>query len=176
MKVIKADEVQTQQATNQNDQIDPKRVAEAQEKFDTIRQLLETKNYSVLLTVEETKYLFENFYESVEWKGYESYAIAETNDKLSAIVVDGALNGSTAVEIIEAIFHFLKNYPGKGVENAKMFRRICDQFALPMKEINDDRQQLRDLSLELVAAEQGISVENLVEAAQREQALQQGGR
>jgi hypothetical protein len=43
-----------------------------------------------------------------------------------------------------------------------------------MKEINDDRQVLRDHSLELVAAEQGISVENLVEAAQREQALQQG--
>ena len=55
-----------------------------------------------------------------------------------------------------------------------MFRRICDQFALPMKEINDDRQILRDHSLELVAAEQGISVETLVEAAQRDQALQQG--
>jgi len=173
MKVIKADEVK-EQGPEQNGQIDQKRVAEAQEKFDTIRQLLETKNYAVLLSVEETKYLFENFYETVEWKGYESYAISETYEKLQGIVVDGALNGNTAVEIVEAIFHFLKNYPGKGVENAKMFRRICDQFALPMKEINDDRQTLRDLSLELVAAEQGITVENLVEAAQREQALQQG--
>lgn len=176
MKVIKADEVQ--EATSQKEQgpgqIDPKRVAEAQEKFDTVRQLLETKNYAALLSVEETQYLFENFYETVEWKGYESYAISETYEKLQGIVVDGALNGNTAVEIIEAVFHFLKNYPGKGVENAKMFRRICDQFALPMKEINDDRQTLRDLSLELVAAEQGISVENLLEAAQKEQALQQG--
>ena len=173
MKVIKADDVQ-EQGPSLNGQIDQKRIAEAQEKFDSVRQLLETKNYAVLLTVEETKYLFENFYETVEWKGYESYAISETYEKLQGIVVDGALNGNTLVEIVEAIFHFLKNYPGKGVENAKMFRRICDQFALPMKEINDDRQTLRDLSLELVAAEQGISVENLVEAAQREQALQQG--
>jgi len=30
-----------------------------------------------------------------------------------------------------------------------------------MKELNEDRQELRDLSMELVAAEQGISVEQL---------------
>ena len=43
-----------------------------------------------------------------------------------------------------------------------------------MKEINEDRQALRDLSLELVSAEQGIPVEDLVEQLNRQQALQNG--
>ena len=45
-----------------------------------------------------------------------------------------------------------------------MFRSICDQFALPMQEINTDRQMLKDIALELTATEKGISVESLVQA------------
>jgi hypothetical protein len=41
-----------------------------------------------------------------------------------------------------------------------------------MQEINQDRQDLRDASLEMTAAEQGISVENLVERFQAAQAQQ----
>jgi hypothetical protein len=56
----------------------------------------------------------------------------------------------------------LKNYVGTGVDAAIKFRSICDQFALPMQEINVDRQTLKDIALELTAAEKGISVESLV--------------
>lgn len=79
------------------------------------------------------------------------------------------LNGKIPTEIVEAVFHFLKNYSGQGVESAGLFKQICDQFALPMKEVNEDRQHLRDISLELVAAEQGIEVETLVERLNQQQ-------
>ena len=178
MKVIKADEVldqpQTEQPQSETPAIDKAKVAELQEKFDTMRQIIETKKYGIALNADQTNFLINEFYQNVEWKGYESYAIAETFDKLNALVKDGELNGSTNVEIIEAIFHFLKNYVGKGVQFATTFKQICDQFAVPMKEINEDRQSLRDLSLELVSAEQGIPVEDLVEQLNRQQALQNG--
>jgi hypothetical protein len=66
----------------------------------------------------------------------------------------------------------LKNYESKGFEFAQTFKEACDQFAVPMQEINQDRQNLRDASLEMTAAEQGISVENLVEKFQAAQAQQ----
>jgi len=111
MKVIKAEDVQEmpQNGQSKNSSIDKKKVAEIQERFDAFRQLLETKKYEVLLNEDQTTYLFEDFYNSVEWKGYESYAISETYDRLKALVDEktGELKGKSEPEIIEAIFHFL---------------------------------------------------------------------
>jgi hypothetical protein len=152
MKVVKTEDVLD--APNQV------LVAQLQEKFEEMRKNLETKKYSVYLTPEQTKFLFEEFYTSVEWKGYESYAISETYQQFAKSSTE-ELNDKFAAEIIEAVFHFLKNFIAKGFQKAILFKQVCDQFALPMKEINQDRQDLRDISLEVVAAEQGISIEQL---------------
>lgn len=165
MKIVKAEDVQ-----EQTPQVDQKKIAELQEKFDRERQLIETKQYGVALNEEQTAFLFDEFYEFVDWKGYESYAISETHNQLTQLRQEGStLNGKIPTEIVEAVFHFLKNYSGQGVESAGLFKQICDQFALPMKEVNEDRQHLRDISLELVAAEQGIEVETLVERLNQQQ-------
>ena len=165
MKVIKAEDIQEmpQNGKSKEPKIDKKKVAELQEKFDSFRQLLDKKKYDVYLNEDQTTYLFEDFYNSVEWKGYESYAISETYDRLKSLVDEktGELKGKSEPEIIEAVFHFLKNYTSGGIGEARIFKAICDQFSLPMKELNEDRQELRDLSLELVSNEQGISVEQL---------------
>jgi len=170
MQIIKADQVQMPETPETSSAIDQTRIDEAKAKFESLRETLQNKKYAVSLTADQTDYLFNDFYQNVAWKGYESYAIAETFERLYSIVSDEndtrILNGKTETEIIEAIFHFLKNYIGTGVKSAKLFKAICDQFALPMKEVNEDRQELRDISLELVAAEQGISVEKLVQDAQ----------
>ena len=173
MKVIKAKDVNETVATAPK-QIDEKKVAELREQFDAMQQMLTTKEYAVLISKENTEFLFNEFYQNVSWKGYESYAISETYERLNAqIKKDGSLNGKVSVEIIEAVFHFLKNYMGSGFKFAKAFREVCDQFAIPMNEINQDRQNLRDLSLELVSVEQGIPVEQLIKNLQEQQGQQQ---
>jgi len=171
MKVIKEECVDSN-AKTENSAIDQKKVAELKEKFDTMQNMLLTKEYAVLLEAEETKFLFETVYNNIQWKGYESYAISETYDQLNSQMIDGSLNGKVKVEIIEAVFHFLKNYVSSGVNESRLFRKICDQFALPMNEINQDRQNLRDISLEYVSAEQGIPVEQLIENLNRQQGQQ----
>jgi hypothetical protein len=88
--------------------------------------------------------------------------VAETYNQLSEMVKDNKIDSGADAPIIEAIFHFLKNYVGTGVDSAIKFRSICDQFALPMQDINNDRQTLKDVALELTAAEKGITVESLV--------------
>jgi hypothetical protein len=168
MKVIKNEEATTEKT------IDLVKVAELKENFDLVQNQLTNKEYDITLTKEQTTFLFDNVYESIVWKGYESYAISETHDTLHKLVKGGKLVGKTRTEIVEAIFHFLKNYTANGVSSARLFRQICDQFALPMTEINNDRQTLRDLSLELVSVEQGIPVEELIKGLQREQQEYQG--
>lgn len=173
MKVIKAEDVPT---SNQNtpEGVDPKRVEELREKFDLIQNQLNEKKYDLYLDKKQTEFLFSEVYENLQWKGYESYAISETYDQLKSLTAKGEINGQCKVEIIEATFHFLKNHHSTGVENARLFRQICDQFAIPMQAINNDRQELKDLSLELVAAEQGIPVEQLVEGLRKQNPSFQG--
>ena len=173
MKVIKAEDVleASQNGVQNSPSIDKQKIAKIQEKFDSFRQMLDKKKYEILLSEEQTEFLFEQFYNTVQWKGYESYAISETYDKLRSLVDEktGELKGKTNTEIIEAIFHFLKNHVSNGIGEARIFKAICDQFSLPMKEVNEDRQELRDLSMELVAAEQGIEVEDLMKKLESQQ-------
>ena len=161
MKVVKANDVPTQEQTKTS-AIDQVLVAELTEKFDAIRQVVDTKKYSVLLDADQTSALLNEFYPAFQWKGYESYAVAETYTQLSEMVKGDKIDAGADAPIIEAIFHFLKNYVGTGVDSAIKFRSICDQFALPMQEINVDRQAVKDVALELTAAEKGITVESLV--------------
>lgn len=159
----------TNEVTNPiNNEINPSLVAELKERFDTEQNTLNTKEYSVFLNSEQTDFLLNYVYDNITWKGYESYAISETNTAFRNLVKKGELNGTAKPEMVEAIFHFLKNFTGTGVNNATTFRQVCDQFAVPMTEINEDRQKLRDLSLELVAAEQGIPVENVIKNLQEQ--------
>lgn len=174
MKVIKNENVVNNNTTKNENTIDKVKVAELKENFDLVQSQLNNKEYDITLNEEQTTFLFNNVYENLVWKGYESYAISETHDTLNKLVNDNKLVGKTRTEIIEAIFHFLKNYSATGVNSARLFRQICDQFALPMTEINTDRQTLRDLSLELVSVEQGIPVEELIAGLQREQQEYQG--
>jgi hypothetical protein len=173
MKVVKAEEVLEPQIKNASTpNVDKKVVAELTEKFEALQKEIETKQYGIALTKEQTTFLLEEFFVNVAWKGYEAYAISETYKALTGVVNKGAINGKINAEIVEAIFHFLKNYEAKGHQFAQTFKEACDQFAVPMQEINQDRQDLRDASLEMTAAEQGISVENLVERFQAAQAQQ----
>lgn len=165
MKVIKAQDVpQNKEESGINQTL----VASLQEKFDSIKQMLDTKSYDVYLDAELTKFFFETFFPSINWKGYESYAVAESHDRLKDQVKDGILQGKVRPEIVEAVFHFIKSFVSTGIENARLFKRTADQFAITIQEINQDRQNLKDVSLELVAAEKGITVESLTGELQKD--------
>ena len=140
------------------------KIAQLQEKFDALSNELTTKGYGVVLDKSLTATLINELYPTFAWKGYESYAITETYKQISASVKKEAINAKFPAEVIEATFHFLKNYEGKGHSLATNFKLICDAFAVPVNEINTDRQHLKDLSLELIAAEKNIDINELVES------------
>jgi hypothetical protein len=165
MKVIKSKDVPKVENTG----IDRENVAKLQEKFDSVKQMLDTKSYDVYLDAELSKFFFETFFPSIQWKGYESYAVTESYDRLkNQVNEEGVLQGKVRPEIVEAVFHFIKSFVSSGIENARLFKRTADQFAITIQEINQDRQELKDISLELVAAEKGITVENLTGELQKD--------
>lgn len=167
MKVIKAEDVP--QTKTVSSPVNPNLVAELQEKFDTMKQVLDTKTYGIYLDAELTKFFFDTFYPNIQWKGYESYAVSESYARMEdAKKEDGSIDGQVRPEIIEAVFHFIKMFVSSGIENARLFKRMADQFAITIHEINQDRQDLKDLSLELVAAEKGITVESLTGELQKD--------
>jgi hypothetical protein len=162
MKVMKSEEVQTEQLTT--NEFDQAKLDQLQEKFDVLQSTINNKQYNLLLDDELTSVLMTEVFPKFQWKGYESYAVSETYIQLEKARTGDGIDSKFPAEIIEATFHFLKNFVGIGFELAVPFKKICDQFALPVQEINQDRQNLKDVSLEIVATEKGINVEDLVEA------------
>ena len=162
MKVFKEEKIKNELTANI--EFDQAKLDQLQEKFDVLQSTINNKKYDLLLDKELTSVLMTEVFPEFQWKGYESYAISETFNQLSASIKKDQINDKFPVEIIEATFHFLKNFIGVGFELAVPFKKICDQFALPIQEINQDRQNLKDVSLEIIATEKGIKVEDLVEA------------
>ena len=160
MKVIKAQDVPQKKTVA--GEVNAKLVAELQEKFDTVKQMLDTKRYGIYLDAELTEYLFDNFFQNMQWKGAEAYVITAAYESIAEQKQkDGIVQGQIRPEIVEGVFHLIKSYTSIGIENARLFKRMADQFAITIQEINQDRQELKDISLELVASEKGITVETL---------------
>lgn len=167
MKVIKAEEVP--QTKTVSGEVNMALVSEMQEKFDSMKQMLDTKTYGIYLDADLSKFFFDTFYPAIQWKGYESYAVSESYSRIEDIrQKDGSVQGAVRPEIVEAVFHFIKSFVSSGIENARLFKRMADQFAITIQEINQDRQDFKDLSLELVAAEKGITVESLTGELQKD--------
>lgn len=142
--------------------IDKIKVAQLTEKFNALVDESEKKQYPVVLDEDTTKYLLNVFFNEIEWKGFESFAISKSYDRISEAVKKNILNAELEPEIIEAIFHFVKSYQGKGVKNTNAHILLANGFAVAINELNKDRQELKDVALEIQAAELGISVEQLV--------------
>lgn len=164
IKTLKVENVDNTTNAPVNSPENQAKIAQLQEKFDALENEVNTKGYGVVLDKTLTNTLINDLYPSFAWKGYESYAITETYKQISGAVKKDAINAEFPAEVIEATFHFLKNHEGKGHILATNFKLICDAFALPVNEINKDRQALKDISLELVSAEKGIDINDLIKS------------
>lgn len=79
-------EVIKNEAIAQKPVVDREKLAQLQEKFDLMNQQVLAREYTFSLNVEQTDFLMEIFFNEVEWKGYESYAISETHKVIAAQV------------------------------------------------------------------------------------------
>ena len=140
---------------------------------------LAKRKYRVKTTSDCVSYLMNEFYPNVEWTGYECYAISETYKDLkkstdkAKVSKTGKVGFTMRPELLEAIFHFIKKQPGKGLTLAIKHRELAEDFSLAMAAMNTDRQELRDLAMEAEAAKHGISVDDYQRLAE-ENAPQNG--
>ena len=170
MEVVKKNSKKVEKQIEAVEQvIDQARLEEAQRNFDTFSAVLNDKKYNVKLDAKESLYVIDELMNKISWIGYESYAVKEVYEAIVGIKSESNANGEFVIdgdlkaEVIEAMFFFIKKYEGKGWKEASIFKNVADGFAVGMNAINEDRQTLRDISLELIAAEQGIEVEKVRE-------------
>jgi len=162
-------EADTAPKFNEND---PKAM-ELEEKTQAFQDKLAKKKYRVKTVKSNLDYLTTTFYENVNWAGYECYAISETHKELMKIMdkfetkefTNDKRSFTLKVEVLEALFHFVKSHTGKGIESAKLHRTLCEDLSVPMAEMNQDRQLLREMAMEAEAAKHGITVEDYKKAA-----------
>ena len=151
---------------------DPKAM-ELEEKTQEFQEKLAKKKYRVKTSADNLNYLTTTFYENVNWSGYECYAISETYKEITKITdkfeskefTNDKRSFTLKVEVLEALFHFVKSHNGKGIESAKAHRTLCEDLSVPMAEMNTDRNELREMAMEAEAAKHGITVEDYKKAA-----------
>lgn len=162
MEIIKNEKKEELGNVKGEKSIDNELVAQLEEKFDLMNQQLQEKKYALLLESQGVEFLTE-FFDNVKWTGYESYAIDETYRVLNESINNDSIDVKFKPEIIEAVFHFMKKYEGRGIKFASNHKYVCDQLSVTINEINKDRQELQGLSLELIAAQHGITVEEVIQ-------------
>ncbi len=160
------------QETNVNsNEVNKTTVEQKEAQFDAINSAITNKQYELKLNTDAVAGLLD-FFDFVEWKGYECYGVEKLYDslitQLKEVGEDGenlfVLETEVDADVVEAMFYFIKSYTASGIEDARSFRKMADAFAVPMQNINIDRQSLRDAALELQAAEQGMTVEEMTAA------------
>lgn len=137
--------------------------------FDALNSVIVNKQYKLSLDADAVDGLLD-FFEFVEWKGYECYGVEKLYDAIVPQLHEYGEEGENLfklemdveAEMVEAMFYFIKSYSSSGIERARSFRKMADAFAVPMQDINIDRKALRDAALELQAAESGMTVEEIV--------------
>jgi len=142
-----------------------------------------TKKYKIKTSSDAVTYLTEDFYNNVEWNGYECYAISETNSIITKLVSKikpsktGKVTLALTPDILQAVFHFMKSHKGTGIESARKHRVLCEDFSTAMAELNNDHKEIRDLAVSAEAAKHGITTDEYERMA-AENAPQQpnGGR
>jgi len=166
---------------NTFNEYDPKAM-EAEKAMIEMQDQLAKKKYRVKTTETTLNYLMNDFFNNVAWSGYECYAISETNKELSKIVdklntkehKNEKRSFTLKVELLEALFHFVKSHTGTGLESATGHRSLCEDLSVPMSDLNKDRTDLRNLALEAEAAKHGITVEEYKKAADAMHSAPQG--
>jgi hypothetical protein len=144
-----------------------------EEEMVEMQDKLAKKKYRVKTTEETFDFMMNDFYSTVSWAGYECYAISETHKEFEKIQEklkpssNGKVSFSVKPEILEAVFHFMKQYTASGLEVAKKHRLLCEDFSVAMATLNEDRKALMELATEAEAAKHGITVEDYKKAAQQ---------
>ena len=175
---ISADQVKTQGLTENNE-----KAMKFEEEMVEKQKELTKKKYKVKTTESTVKYLTGDFYNNVEWNGYECYAISETNSVITKMVSKlkpsktGKVTLTLTPDILQAVFHFMKGHKGTGIQTAQNHRLLCEDFSSAMADLNGDHKLVRDLAVEAEAAKHGITTDEYERMA-AENAPQQpnGGR
>lgn len=147
-----------------SNKIDLKKIEELKVKFDDFKDILDKKEYELTFTKECFDFLTGTFLNKIEWTGGEAYALSEIMKVLYNDNNKPEVSISFKPEVLEAVFHFLKKFTDKGILYVNTFKQTTDKVAEGITKINQDRQELKDISLELVAAENGITVEQALTA------------
>lgn len=149
---------------------DAKAVKRATKKFDAQQKKNNEASYSLSLDSEQTDFLKNTFYNRKKWTGAEAYAVLKTYEAIfDSHKKETPLKCELSAEIVEAVFHLVKNFEGAGVQESRMFVSVADKLAETMQNLNQDRQDLNDLAVELEAAKHGISPEEFVQMYAKQQ-------
>lgn len=159
--------------------IDAGLVAALEGKFQEANDAAANASFTLRVTESAAEHLTGELLQGVKWKGLEAYALTKAAEDLRGIVSKAAriassdgpdeLEFTIKHDLLEVIFHFVRNYEGVGYEGAKKLTQVAEVLVKPVNELNELRQRLRSAALEWEAAKNGMTPDQFVAKMQEAQ-------
>jgi hypothetical protein len=127
---------------------------------------IQPKAYKVELTKNGLEYLKYTISNTI-WKGLtEAIQLNEIEEFLSDKSQNNSyLNLNLNFELnwsqLNRLYSFIKNVQGLGIKDAKNYFDLINKLTIPMEQLLKDQQEHKNIVLELQAAQNGISVEQM---------------
>ncbi len=135
----------------------------AKKEFKEFRKSTENKKYSVNIKAKKNlDDLIIFITTKAMWKFTQCLGIIETTKTLRSVEIKSGAIFLGIVEI-EAIYYFLSQYEGTGLENAEMFYGILKPINDALGYVREDNEKASKLEQKVVAAEQGLELDTTIE-------------
>lgn len=125
---------------------------------------IKPKAYELKLQENSLSYL-KNLLLKGEWKGFQEATqlnfinefLKTKSDKIETLKNDLKLTWNE----LNVFYSYIKNVSGSGINEALSYFELLNDVSIPMEQVLKDQQEHKNLALELQAAENGITVEQL---------------
>lgn len=156
--------------------VDAAKVAELELKWDQTSDKLNKSIYNATMSRELALHFRDVVVESFSWKGPQCLIVEKIFEKL-----DQCIDGQTGDEItidfdhdlLEVLTVLANSYVSHGKVNTLAYSKITEILSKPVSELQANRKELREVSMELEAARQGMSLEDFILKMQEAQRKQQ---
>jgi hypothetical protein len=159
--------------------VDAAKVAELEVKWDQISDKLSKSIYVATMSRELALHFRDVVVESFSWKGPQCLIVEKIFEKLDACI-DGQTTPEISIDfdhdLLEVLTVLINSYVSHGKTNTISFSKITEILSVPVQELQNNRKALREVSMELEAARQGMSLEDFIlkmQEAQRQQSQHQ---
>lgn len=159
--------------------VDPAVLKALEDKFEAASSAANSATFTIRMQEGHASFMVNELVQKIKWKGLEAYGLSKATEDLRGIVGAAAKLSESGKpdeveftikhDLLEVVFHFLRNYDGVGYDDAKAVTQVAEVFVKPINELNELRAAMRSAAVDWEAAKHGMTPDQFVKQFEQSQ-------